>query len=297
MQVEVIIVGGSFAGISAATQLARGRRRVLVIDGGLRRNRFAHAAHGFLGQDGRDPADIQAEGRRQLLLYPSVTWIDGTVTAAAPAERGFRVQTGDGETHEAKRLVVATGVKDELPNIAGLAERWGKSVFFCPYCDGYELGQQPAGVLATRPNAFHQAMMLPDWGPTTFFTNGIVTLDAEQQAELARRGTTIEPRRVVRISGERADLELENGSRVALAGIFIPPRTSMASPVAEMLGCAFEDGPAGPIIATGPTKETSVAGVFACGDAARAMASVALAVADGVMAGSAAHQSLIFRPD
>ncbi|QOU07726.1 NAD(P)/FAD-dependent oxidoreductase [Pseudomonas fluorescens] len=292
MMHDVIIVGGSYAGLSAGLQLARARRKVLVIDAGLRRNRFAATSHGFLGQDGQAPGIIAAEGRSQLMEYPTVTWVQDSVVQAGAEQSGFSVRTQCNGQFQAKRLILATGVVDELPGIDGLQERWGKRVFHCPYCHGYELGQGRIGVLATSPLAMHHALMLPDWGSTTLFTNGVFTPNAEQQAQLDRRGVSVESAAVTRISGERADLELADGRIVQLDGVFTMSRTRL-SPLAEQLGCGRVDGPTGPYLHTDETRQTSVAGVFACGDASLAAGSVALAVAEGVRAGVGAHFSLI----
>lgn len=184
VRVDAIVLGGSYAGLSAAMQLARARRAVLVIDAGLRRNRFAESSHGFLGQDGRAPAAIAADGKAQLLAYPEVRWLDGAALHAEKVVDGFAVQVQAemradgqadgqaGQTFQAKRLVLATGVVDRLPALEGLAQRWGKSVFHCPYCHGYELDNGRIGVLAFGPLSFHHAMMLPDWGrsPTSSTT-------------------------------------------------------------------------------------------------------------------------------
>jgi len=289
---DVIVVGGSYAGMAAALQLLRARRRVLVIDAGQRRNRFATHSHGFLTQDGSAPADIAADARQQLMAYKTVEWIDARAEAAGRTDAGFSVTTNGGAL-DARRLILAPGVRDELPNVPGLAERWGKSVFHCPYCHGYELDQGPVGVLAVSEMSMHQAMMLPDWGPTTFFLNGAFAPDENQRAELTRRGVTVEAEPVARISGNDANVELRDGRIVHLAGLFTATRTSPSSPLAEQLGCALEQGPAGPFIQTDAVKETTVPGVFACGDAARAMGSVAFAVADGAQAGFGAHRSLM----
>ena len=167
---DVIIIGGSYAGLAAALQLGRARRRVLVIDEGVRRNRSASHSHGFIGQDGVDPAAIAAKGRAEVLAYPTVKWLDARAESAARIEGGFAVTAKNGERHEAERLVLALGIVDQLPDIAGVKERWGKSVFHCPYCHGYELNQGNIAVIATSPQSVHQAMMLPDWGTTTYFT-------------------------------------------------------------------------------------------------------------------------------
>lgn len=288
MMYDVIIVGGSYAGLSAGLQLARARRQVLVIDAGQRRNRFAATSHGFLGQDGRTPAIIAAEGRSQLMEYATVTWVQDRVVEA----EGFSVRTEHNGTFEGKRLILATGVVDVLPDIEGLEERWGKHVFHCPYCHGYELDQGRIGVLATSPLAMHHALMLPDWGTTTLFTNGVFTPDAEQQAQLDRRGVRVESGAVRRICGARADLELDDGRVFNLDGLFTMSRTHI-SPLAAQLGCELADGPTGRYLLTNDMRQTSVPGVFACGDASLAAGSVALAVAEGVRAGVGAHFSLI----
>lgn len=315
---DAIIIGGSYAGLSAALQLARARRRVLVIDAGERRNRAASSSHGFLTRDGTDPAEIAALGRTQLLAYPTVTWLDGrasearkaagdgftvavAVAAAVSAAAGVGVGAGatatsGPATYTARRLVLALGVADELPAIPGVAERWGRSIFACPYCHGYELDRGPIAVLATHPMSHHSAMMLPDWGPTTFFTQGHA-LEPDVLAGLERRGVAIEPTEVVAVAGEgnRIELRLADGRAAAFAGMFLVPKTRPASPFAAQLGCHHDDGPTGPFITTDAMKETTVPGVFACGDAALPFGSVAIAVADGVRAGTAAHQSMIFR--
>jgi thioredoxin reductase len=294
MQFDAIVVGGSYAGLSGAMQLARARRKILVIDEGTRRNRFADASHGFLGQDGRSPDAIQREGRSQLMAYETVTWVDGRVAEAEALGDGFAVRSDSGERYEARRLMLATGVKDDLPKIPGLAERWGKGVFHCPYCHGYEIGQGRIGVLAASVMSMHHALMLPDWGDTTFLLNGAFTPDAEQAAALERRRVTVEavPVRAI-VNG--SDVELADGRVLPFDGLFTATRTHVASPIAEQLGCAFDESPNGTFIRTSMLKETSVPGVFACGDAARATGTVALAVGDGALAGTAVHQSLIFR--
>jgi len=292
---DVIVIGGSYAGLSAALQLARARRRVLVIDAGLPRNRFAQTSHGFLTHDGTPPGEIAARGREQLLAYPTVEWMDGEVISAEKTNSGFSITLADGKHHDARRLVLALGVADELPTIRGLAERWGSSVFHCPYCHGYELNQGKIGVIATSPMSMHHALMLPDWGPTTFFLNGAFTPDSEQTSKLLARRITIESEAIAKITGQPADVELQDGRVIELAGLFVATRTLSSSPLASQLGCALEEGPMGPFIQTNVFKETSVLGVFACGDVARPAGSVAFSVADGAMAGAATHQSLFMR--
>ncbi len=290
---DVIVIGGSYAGLSAALQLARARRHIVVIDAGVRRNRFAHASHGFLGQDGRPPDAIAADARAQLLAYPTVSWVDGMAARAEAAGRGFAIATESGESMTARRLVLATGIVDDLPAVEGLAERWGTSVFHCPYCHGYELQSGRIGVISVGAPSHHQAMLVPDWGQVTLFTNGGLYPDEPQAAQLRGRGVAIERERVIRIA-DKATMELADGRRVPYDGLFVATRTRVASPIAQQLGCAFDEGPTGLFVRTDEKKATTVAGVFACGDAARASGNVAMAVGDGAQAGISAHQSLIF---
>lgn len=291
---DVIILGGSYAGLSAGLQLARARRKVLVIDNGLRRNRFAATSHGFLTQDGSTPSEIAAEARGQLMAYKTVEWLDKEAIQTELSQEGFRVSLKQGPEVAGKRLILATGVTDLLPELEGLAERWGRSVFHCPYCHGYELDEGRIGVLATSPLSMHQALMLPDWGPTTFLLNGAFEPDPEQLQQLARRKVTVEYGLVDRLEGERADIVMKDGRVLPMDGLFTTTKTMVSAPFAEQLGCAQDDGPLGRYIRTDGMKATTVQGVFACGDAARPTGSVALAVGDGAMAGAATHRSLMF---
>jgi len=294
---EFAVIGGSYAGLSAALQLARARRDVTVVDAGLRRNRFVDEAggtsHGFLSRDGVAPGAIAAEARRQLLRYPTVRWLDGIAEQAAHGEdRRFIFRVGE-EFVTAARLVLATGVRDELPAVEGLAERWGRSIFHCPYCHGYELGAGPIGIIASSEVAHHHAIMLPDWGTPTLFLNDSYHPTADDIAAFARRGTTVEAASIVRIEGV-ADVVLADGRTLPMNGLFTQPRMHMASPIAAQLGCTLVQGPMGVFIQVDAMQQTSVPNVFACGDAARAAGNVAMAVADGAMAGVAAHRSTMF---
>ncbi|AOL06100.1 NAD(P)/FAD-dependent oxidoreductase [Burkholderia contaminans] len=298
---EVIVIGGSFAGLSAAMQLARARRGVLVIDAGRPRNRFAAHAHGFFGQDGKPPAQIVDEAAAQLAAYPTVQRIAGDVrTAERDADGRFHVTLADGSRANADRLILATGIRDELPALPGLAERWGVSVLHCPYCHGYEVSGQQLGVLASHPLSVHQAILIPDWGPTTWFTQGVVDANEEEAALLDARGVRIERSPVVEILGDAPRIEalrLADGQVVPIDALFVGAHTAMASDLAQQLGCAFDDGPLGPVVRVDAMKQTSVAGVFAAGDASTPMTNATFASASGVMAGVAAHRSLIFGLD
>ena len=291
---DAIIVGGSYAGQSAALQLARARRNILVMDDGQRRNRFASHSHGFLGQDGSNPAVIAETARAQLLAYPNVTWLADRAESAERLENGFEVMGRSGTRHQARTVVLATGIRDGLPDIPGLAERWGRAVFHCPYCHGYELNAGRIGVLAVSEISMHHALMLPDWGTTTFFINEAFEPTGEQLAQLAARGVAVERGKIRALEGDPVDIVLEDGRRIALDGMFTATKTEISSPIASQLGCDLADGPTGRFIRTDEMKATSVPGVFACGDAARAAGNVAMAVGDGAMAGAATHRKLMF---
>ncbi|WP_441252236.1 NAD(P)/FAD-dependent oxidoreductase [Tardiphaga sp. 71_E8_N1_1] len=294
MSFDAIVIGGSYAGLSAALQLARARRKVLVMDSGQRRNRFAEHSHGFLGQDGRAPGAIAADARAQLMKYRTVEWVDATATDGSGVVNDFTVSAESDARYQARRIILAAGVVDALPDVPGLAERWGKHVFHCPYCHGYELDQGRIGVLASSEISMHHALMLPDWGSTTLFLNGAFTPDADQLMQLMQRGVTVEREPIRQLSGASIDVELTDGRIIPLDGMFTLTRTNPASPLGAELGCAMEDGPMGPFLQTDMFKETTVSGVFACGDMARATGSVALAVGDGAMAGVGVHRSLMF---
>lgn len=290
---DLIIIGGSYAGMAAALQLVRARRKVTVIDAGQRRNRFASHSHGFLGQDGVDPARIWASAQAQVMAYPTLTWIDGRAHAIGGARDDFHVETTDGQKITGRRILFANGVTDTLPDISGLADRWGKTVFHCPYCHGYELNAGKIGVIATGPMSLHQAQLLPEWGEVTFLTNGVIHLTDTERDDITQRGVEIDTTPISDITGD-ADVRLGDGRLLHFAGLFIATRVAPSSPLAEQLGCALMETPMGQQIATAESKETTVAGAFACGDTARVPHSVSLAVADGAWAGMQIHRSLVW---
>jgi thioredoxin reductase len=296
MMYDAIVIGGSFAGLSAALQLARARQHVMVIDAGLPRNRFADAAHGFLGQDGRPPAAIIREARCQLRRYPTVEILTGEARNAARIEDGFAIGLASGGERRAQRLVLATGVADQLPPILGMKERWGATVLHCPYCHGYEVRDHPLGVIAAHPMSAHQAVLIPDWGPTTYFTQGQFEPEIGDLQAFAARGITVERTPVVELLGEAPGLDgvrLADGRIVQLAAVFTAPRTKPATSLAGLLGCEHEDGPTGPYVKVDQWGATTVPGVWAAGDVAMPMHNATLASAAGVLAGVSAHQASI----
>lgn len=294
---DVIVVGGSFAGVSAAMQLARARRRVCLIDAGMPRNRFASHAHGFFGQDGAPPSEIIATATAQLLKYPTVSLKNGYVRKAHQEADKFHIELADGSSERASRLILATGIRDELTALPGLNARWGVTVLHCPYCHGYEVGDRRLGVLATHPLSIHQALLIPDWGPTTWFTQGIIEPTEEEAAHLLARGVIIERTPVAEIVGDAPGIDalrLVDERRIPIDALFVGARTELVGDLAHQLGCFIDEGPLGPVIRVDDWKETSVPGVYAAGDASSAMTNATFASASGVVAGIAAHRSLIF---
>ncbi|TXR54091.1 NAD(P)/FAD-dependent oxidoreductase [Reinekea thalattae] len=296
MKQDVIIIGGSFAGASAAMQLVRAQRKVTLVDAGQPRNRFAKHSHGFFGLDGYSPEAIKLKSWQQLLSYPTMTLLEDSVTEAIPQADCFKLTLSSGKVLIGKKLIIATGLTDILPDIEGIQARWGKTVAHCPYCHGYELRNRSLGVIATSEMSLHQASMIPDWGVTTYFSQGEFYADAEQKSFLQQRGVQFEDSPIIKILGEGVDIsavQLADGRTVDIQGLYVGPKTQMSSDIASRLGCKFIEAPMGAILQTDEFKQTSVAGVFAAGDIANPMQNATFASASGVMAGVGAHHQLI----
>lgn len=299
MRHDVVIIGGSFAGLSAALYLGRARRSVVIIDSSKPRNRFSRHAHGVFGYDGSNPADLLTIAREQVLAYPTTRIVNGEATHTGSAGDGFTTTLASGDVVESARLVLAYGITDELPAIPGIAERWGESVLHCPYCHGFEFSDKRLGVLYLSPMSLHQATLVNEWGPTTLFLNGHEPSgeEAEMLQRLMDRGAAVEHSRVRAVHGEGTELsavELENGSRVGLDALYIGPRNHPSSDIATQLGCQMEQGPIGTRILVNGEQETTVRGVYAAGDITRFSHNVTAALADGVMSAMAIHRSFVF---
>ncbi|WP_417661898.1 NAD(P)/FAD-dependent oxidoreductase [Pseudomonas sp.] len=297
MNYDAIVIGGSFAGLSAAIYIARARRTVCVIDSGAPRNRFAGASHGFFGQDGQQPQAMISAAKQQLANYPNARIINGYATAAEQMSDGFTVQLASAEVLCATKLVLAFGVSDVLPETPGLASCWGVSLLHCPYCHGYEFANKRLGVLYAGPGSYRHATLISEWGPTTLYLNGHDDPDQDALAALTKRGIAIEPAGIsaaIAEDGQLSALQLEEGRHSSIDALYIHAHTKLSSSLAEQLGCALEDGPFGPLVRTDANKLTSVPGVYAAGDIARAPHNATWAAADGVTAGTALHQALVF---
>ena len=295
---DSIVIGGSFAGLSAALQLARGLRSVLLFDSDAPRNRFATHTHGFFGADGADIVELRSKALQQLTTYQTVQTRKSIVVSAQRQDNGpFSIADEQGHQFECRTLIIATGVVDSLPAIEGLTQRWGKSVIHCPYCHGYEFRHKPIAVIATGEASIHQAAILPDWGPVTYFSQGSFKPDAEQESLLKRRGVLIENTAVVAIEGNNSDVShilLMDGRRLSAEVVYVVPKTTFSHNLVQELGCELDLGVTGAFIKTDAMQLSSVSGLFAAGDIASPMHNGMLAAASGVRAGVAAHRYLMF---
>lgn len=296
MDYDVIIIGGSFAGLAAAMQLVRARRKVLIIDANLPRNRFSAHSHGVFGLDGQSPKQIRSHALKQLFAYPTFSLLEDTIETVKRKTDVFEVKSTSGLL-TSHRLILAMGVKDVLPSIEGLSQYWGKNVVHCPYCHGYELSERNLGVLATSDMSFHQAAMLPDWGAVTLFTQNQFTPDDTLKEVLNSRGVKIENASIIKVLGDNQELSsvvLDNGKTVSLGGMYVIPSIDVESRIIEDLALALTPSPLGDIVDVNAFKESSHKGVFVAGDLSNPLHNGALAVSSGTLAGIGAHRSLIF---
>lgn len=294
MNPDVLIVGGSYAGIAAGLILARARRPVTIIDAGSPRNRFASHSHGVLGMDGISGAELLKNARQQLLDYPTVRWLNAEAVRATASAEGVEVHTADGQMLTARKLLLATGIADQLPELPGMAERWGSTVLHCPYCHGYEVGGGSIGLLGGNPMSAGKAPLFADWGNVTFFSQGLPISD-EELAAMQQRSVQIETTPVVGVHGEQPtwlEVELADGRRIAQRALFVPAGQAMATPLVQQLGCALVESPLGVLIEVDMMKQTSVPNVHAAGDATT-VGNITLAMAEGVRAGIGVHHALV----
>ncbi|REK84722.1 NAD(P)/FAD-dependent oxidoreductase [Streptomyces inhibens] len=295
---DVVVVGGGVAGLSGALTLARARRSVLVIDSGEPRNAPASGVHGFLSHDGLPPRELLRAGREEVTGYGGRIMSD-RVTAVRRADEHFVVDTEGGRSWSARRLLVTTGLVDELPDVPGLRERWGREVLHCPYCHGWEVRDTPIGVLATGPGAVHQALLFRQWSPdVTLFLHTADDPVEEQWEQLAARGIAVVDGRVVgldvaddRLSGVR----LASGACVPVRALAVRPRFEARDGVLSGLGPKTVEHPlgVGSYVESDGSGRTGVAGVWVAGNVTDLMGGVAVAAASGVQAASAINADLV----
>ncbi len=293
---DVAIIGGSFAGLSAAINLLRGRRSVTLFDSGVTRNRFAAHAHRFLGQDGVPPDDIRLKGRAEIMAYPTLRLIEDRVETVRGVDDGFAFSTAQSGDFLASRVILAFGMTDILPDVPGLAACCGRTAFQCPYCHGYEERDRPTAVLMTSPASLHHATMLGEWtGDLMLLTNGHDVAPDDRQ-RLQGRGVRIVDgpiSRIVEDDGRMTSIMLADGTVMARDILYLHGHARPSCDLADQLGCAMEEGPFGPFVKVDDMQQTSVPRVWAAGDLTRAAYGSVFAAADGVKAGLAAHRSLM----
>jgi len=296
---DVVIIGGGAAGLSAALVLTRARRRVAVVDAGQPRNAPAAHMQGFLGSDGLPPTELLAAGREEVAGYGGRLLV-GTVTSISPVpptradeHPAFDVTLSDGGTLRARRVLVTTGLRDEIPEIPGVRERWGRDLLHCPYCHGYEVRDQPLGVLGGSPEAVAHAQLVRQWsGDVVLFTDGAL-LDDEQRARLSARGIGAVEGRVARLVVEDDALtgvELASGEIVRRSAVFVRPRFVPHDSLLTGLGCATHDNG---WVSAGVTGRTSVPGVWAAGNAVNPRAQVITAAGEGSAAAIDINNDLV----
>lgn len=303
---DVVVIGGGAAGLSGALALVRARRSVLVVDGGEPRNAPAVHVHNYLSRDGTPPLELLALGRAEVSGYGGTLLVGGVATVErledVQEHGGLRVVLSDGRSVRGRRLLVATGLSDELPDVPGVAERWGRDVLHCPYCHGWEVRDQAIGILATGPMSIHQALLFRQWSADVIvFQHTVPALSAEQGEQLAARGIGV-------VNGEVSALEvhdnrlvgvrLRSGAFVARQAVVVAPRFAARAALLHPLGLETSvqemgGNVVGTYIAADASGATSVPGVWVAGNVSDLGAQVISAAAAGLKVGAMINADLI----
>lgn len=291
---DVIIIGGSYSGLSAAMALGRALRKVLVIDGGKPANRFTPRSHNFITHDGRTPGEIATIAKQQVEMYTSVTFKNGYAIDAQQYRPDFLVTVASGEAYISKKIILATGIVDLMPDIPGFAECWGKSVLHCPYCHGYEVRNVETGILGNGDYAFEFGTLISNWTKNLkVYADGRSTLTDEQRLKLAQHNIEIVEERIRDFShteGLIHQINLENGISHRLSALYARPAFIQHSEVSALLGCELTmEG----YIKVDQSQRTSIPGIFACGDNVTKIRTVANAVSLGTTAGMMVNKELV----
>lgn len=292
-KLDVIIVGGSYAGLSAAMALGRALRKVLVIDGGKPANRFTPHSHNFITHDGKTPGEITEMARRQVDEYTSVKRMEGFVMSAEKSNNEFVVHLRTGQTYVTRKLIFATGIIDQMPDIPGFSECWGKSVLHCPYCHGYEVREEATGILGNGDYGFEFSGLISNWTrQLTLFTNGHSTLTPEQHAKLANRKIPVVEKAIEKLehnNGQLQRITFRDGTVAFIKALYARTAFIQHSSIPESLGCELT--PEG-YIKTDASQKTTIDGVYACGDNTTRIRTVSNAVAMGTTAGMMVNKEL-----
>lgn len=291
---EIIIVGGSYSGLSAAMSLGRSLRQVLVIDSGLPCNRQTPHSHNFITHDGEKPAVISAKAKIQVDFYDTVQFYNGVAVDAIKTEKGFEIKTEDGKTFTSKKILFATGVKDLLPEIKGFADCWGISVLHCPYCHGYEVKKEKTAIIANGEMGFEYAKLISNWTKELrLLTNGKSILTSEQTKILKKHQIEIIEDEVDSLEHENGNIEyvvFKNQTKIEVKAIYHRPPFKQHCSLPETLGCELtEQG----LIKVDIMQKTNIPGIYASGDSVIQARSVAMAVSSGSFAGASINKELI----
>jgi thioredoxin reductase len=291
---DVIIIGGSYAGLAAGMALGRALKEVLIIDGGKPCNRQTPHSHNFITHDEKTPTEIATLARRQVEKYDTVNFLDDMATGGAKTEKGFEIQTASRKTFSAKKVIFATGIRDIMSGIGGYAECWGISVLHCPYCHGYEVRNERTGILGNGDYGFEFSGLISNWTKDlTLFTNGPSTLTREQTAKIKSHNIKIvqtEIEKLKHIDGHLEHIIFKDGTTSTIKALYARSPFEQHSAMPSTLGCELtEDG----YINVDTSQKTTVHGLFACGDNTSRMRSIANAVAMGTVAGMMANKEIV----
>ncbi|WP_025145299.1 NAD(P)/FAD-dependent oxidoreductase [Pedobacter jeongneungensis] len=294
MDFDVIIIGGSYAGLSAALTLGRSTRKVLVIDSGKPCNRQTPHSHNFLTHDGDRPAEISAAAKAEVLEYPTVKFLDGKANSAKQVEGGFSVGLEGGQHFTSRKLLIATGLRDVLPDIKGLAACWAITAVHCPYCHGYEVKNEKIGLLMNGDHAFEMAKNLHLWNKDlTILTNGKSEFTIEQTEKLKSKSITVLEEEIIELEHQDGQLEnivFKNGKKIAFKAIYVKPEIEQHLNFNEQLSFELTDMKT---IKVNEQQQTTANGVYAAGDCATLFRSLSIVTAAGTMAAVMINKELI----
>ena len=288
---EIVVVGGSYSGLSAAMALGRSLRKTLIIDSGLPCNRQTPHSHNFITHDGRKPADIAHDAKQQVLAYPTVKAISDRVVEVTGEDHNFTIQAATGNSYNAKKLLFATGVKDIMPAIDGFAACWGITILHCPYCHGYEVRGKNTGILVNDESAMEFAKLIRHWtDQVTVFTNGEAKFNKDELKDL---GVPIEEKAIANIkqaNGFISAIQFTDGSTISLDALYHRPAFEQHCEIPVTIGCEMtETGH----IKVNESQQTTLPGIYASGDCTTRMRAVSVSVAQGSVAGSMLNHELI----
>jgi len=291
---DVIIIGGSYAGLSAAMAAGRSMREVLIIDSGKPCNRQTPHSHNFVTHDGETPAAIVQKAREQVLKYPTVQLINDTANVATKTEYGFEIKTISNKTYFTRKIIFATGVLDIMPEIPGFGECWGISVLHCPYCHGYEVKNKPLGIITNGDIAFEMCKMIQHWSKElTLFCNGKSTLNEVQYLQLRNHNITVVEKEISTLlheDGYVKHIKFNDDTSQNVKAIFSRLAFEQNSKMPESLGCTItEQG----FLQVDAFQKTTITGVYATGDCTTMFRAVSFAVGMGTLAGAMVNKELI----